>query len=77
MKLPIISSKQVIEALRSAGFEDAPKRGKGSHVAMVKRVREKKRLVIIPDRKSLPSGNLLNKPMAVRETNLTLDFIQT
>jgi predicted RNA binding protein YcfA (HicA-like mRNA interferase family) len=29
-KLPLISSKVVIKALRAAGFEDAPKRGKGS-----------------------------------------------
>jgi len=36
-KLPAISSKEVIKALRSAGFEDAPKRGKGSHAALVKR----------------------------------------
>ena len=58
MRLPILSAKQVIKALRSAGFEDAPKRGKGSHVALVKRDREKTRLVIIPDRKSLPRGTL-------------------
>ena len=28
-KLPVVSSKKVIKVLRSAGFEDAPKRGKG------------------------------------------------
>jgi len=58
MKLPVLSAKQVIKALRSAGFEDAPKRGKGSHVALVKRDRERTRLVIVPDRKSLPRGTL-------------------
>jgi len=57
-KLPILSSKQVITALRVAGFEDAPKRGKGSHSAMVKRTAAGTRLVIIPDRKSLPKGTL-------------------
>jgi predicted RNA binding protein YcfA (HicA-like mRNA interferase family) len=36
-KLPILSSKQLIQALRTTGFYDAPKRGKGSHIAMVKR----------------------------------------
>ena len=30
-KLPILSSKKVIKALQAAGFEDAPKKGKGSH----------------------------------------------
>ena len=53
-KLPIISSKQVISALRAAGFKDAPKRGKGSHTALVKRDPEKIRLVIVPESKALP-----------------------
>jgi predicted RNA binding protein YcfA (HicA-like mRNA interferase family) len=57
-KLPILSSKKVIKALRAAGFENAPKKGKGSHIAMVKRMRSTTRLVIIPDRKSLPRGTL-------------------
>jgi len=57
-KLPIISSKQVITVLRAAGFVDAPKRGKGSHAALVKRDPEKTRLVIVPDSKALPRGTL-------------------
>jgi predicted RNA binding protein YcfA (HicA-like mRNA interferase family) len=57
-KLPAISSKEVIKALRSAGFEDAPKRGKGSHSALVKRGMDKARLVIVPDRKTIPRGTL-------------------
>jgi predicted RNA binding protein YcfA (HicA-like mRNA interferase family) len=57
-KLPVISSKEVIKALRSAGFEDAPKRGKGSHSALVKRGADKSRLVIVPDRNTLPRGTL-------------------
>ena len=57
-KLPILSSRQVIKALRKEGFIDAPKRGKGSHLAMVKRSHEDTRLVIIPDRKTIPRGTL-------------------
>lgn len=59
-KLPVLSSKEVIEALRSVGFEDAPKRGKGSHVALMKRAPDKMkmRLVVVPERKSLPRGTL-------------------
>ena len=57
-KLPILSSKKVIKALRSSGFEDAPRKGKGSHVALVKRTQDATRLVIIPQRKSLPRGTL-------------------
>ncbi|MBE9593286.1 MAG: type II toxin-antitoxin system HicA family toxin, partial [Proteobacteria bacterium] len=50
-RLPIISSKEIVKALRAAGFENAPKRGKGSHIAMMKRDHDRTRLVIIPDRK--------------------------
>ena len=35
-RLPIFSSKQVISALRKAGFEDAPKRGKGMELYLIK-----------------------------------------
>lgn len=58
-KLPILPDKKVIRALRAAGFEDAPKRGKGSHVALMKRGRDRTRLVIVPSSKSLPKGTLL------------------
>jgi predicted RNA binding protein YcfA (HicA-like mRNA interferase family) len=57
-KFPSLSSKQVIKTLKSIGFEDAPKRGKGSHFAMVKREPGKIRLVIIPNRKIIPKGTL-------------------
>jgi predicted RNA binding protein YcfA (HicA-like mRNA interferase family) len=36
-----------------------PKRGKGSHSALVKRGTDKARLVIVPDRKTIPRGTLL------------------
>jgi predicted RNA binding protein YcfA (HicA-like mRNA interferase family) len=57
-KLPVPSSTQIIKVLRAAGFEDAPKRGKGSHIAMMKRGPEKTRLVIIPERRTIPKGTL-------------------
>jgi len=57
-KFPIISSKEIVKALRAAGFENAPKRGKGSHIAMMKRDHDRTRLVIIPDRKNIPRGTL-------------------
>ena len=58
-KLPAISSRQLIGALKHAGFEAAPKRGKGSHLAFVKRAKEKTCLVIVPDRDVIPKGTLL------------------
>lgn len=55
-RFPILSSDQIIKALRKAGFEYAPKRGKGSHIALVKIDNNRKRLVIIPKNKNLPRG---------------------
>ncbi len=58
-KLPIVSSDNIIRALRKAGFIYAPKRGKGSHVALYRTDESgRKRLVIIPKRKDLPRGTL-------------------
>ena len=74
-RLPIVSSKQVIKALRASGFEDAPKRGKGSHVALLKRDPDRTRLVIVPDRKTLPRGTLraiLDQAGLTREEFLNL-----
>ena len=59
-KLPILSSKEVIKVLRRVGFEPAPKRGKGSHSAFIKRTEEKTRLVIVPQRDAIPRGTLLS-----------------
>jgi predicted RNA binding protein YcfA (HicA-like mRNA interferase family) len=58
-KLPILSSKEIIKALRKAGFEHAPKRGKGSHTALFKKAEKKIQLVIIPHNKQIPKGTLL------------------
>ena len=58
-KLPVVSSKQVIRLLQKIGFEYAPKRGKGSHSAFMKRDRDTTRLVIVPDKKDIPKGALL------------------
>jgi predicted RNA binding protein YcfA (HicA-like mRNA interferase family) len=58
-KLPVVSSKDIIRVLLKAGFEYAPKRGKGSHTAFVKINDVRTRLVIVPDRKEMPRGTLL------------------
>jgi len=59
--LPLLSSDKVIKALKRGGFVYAPKRGKGSHVALVKEDKKgKKRLVIIPKNKVIPRGTLLS-----------------
>ncbi len=57
-KLPSLSSDQVVRALRKANFVYAPKRGKGSHVALYRTIVGKTSLVIVPKRKDLPLGTL-------------------
>ncbi|HUT03806.1 MAG TPA: type II toxin-antitoxin system HicA family toxin [bacterium] len=59
-KLPVLSSKEIIRVLHEAGFEYAPKRGKGSHSAFVKRDKDSTRLVIVPHRKEIPRGTLIS-----------------
>ncbi|MEW5950145.1 MAG: type II toxin-antitoxin system HicA family toxin [Thermodesulfobacteriota bacterium] len=59
-KLPVVSSREVIKILKRIGFEPAPKRGKGSHLAFVKHDSGKSRLVIVPDRDNIPRGTLLS-----------------
>lgn len=49
MRLPSLSSKRVIQALRAAGFTEAPDRGKGSHRAFSRTdAAGRVRLVIVP-----------------------------
>lgn len=59
-KLPILSSKDVIRVLKHLGFVPAPKKGKGSHFAFVKKKEEKTYLVIVPHKDELPRGTLLS-----------------
>ena len=59
-KLPIVSSKEIVRVLQKAGFEYAPQRGKGSHLAFVKKDKDRTRLVILPEKKEIPKGTLLS-----------------
>jgi predicted RNA binding protein YcfA (HicA-like mRNA interferase family) len=48
-----------VKALRKVGFEDAPTRGRGSHVALARTDADgTTRLVVIPERKNIPVGTL-------------------
>jgi predicted RNA binding protein YcfA (HicA-like mRNA interferase family) len=59
-RLPSLSSKDIIRVLRSAGFVEAPDRGKGSHRAFVRvDPNGRTRLVIVPQGKDIPRGTLL------------------
>ncbi|MCE5338925.1 MULTISPECIES: type II toxin-antitoxin system HicA family toxin [unclassified Methanoculleus] len=60
-KLPLVSSEDVIRKLRAIGFDYAPHRGKGSHVALYKIGDDgNKLLVIVPRRDPVPRGTLLS-----------------
>jgi len=73
-KLPILSSKEVIKVLKYLGFEHAPKRGKGSHSAFVKKTEEKTYLVIVPHKDEIPRGILLS---IIEQMGLTkMEFIK-
>jgi len=73
-KLPILSSKEVIRVLNHLGFEPAPKRGKGSHSAFVKKTEEKTYLVIVPHKDEIPRGTLFS---IIEQIGLTkVEFIK-
>ena len=68
-KLPSLSSREVVKALHSAGFREAPTRGKGSHMALTRTEADGTvRLVIVPGRKDLPMGTLL---AIIKQSGLT------
>ncbi len=70
-KLPSLSSRKIIKVLRTAGFEDAPKRGKGSHYALTKTDPDGTvYLVIVPEGKNIPIGTLR---AIIRQAGLTRD----
>lgn len=60
-KLPSVSSDKLLKRLLKAGFDYAPIRSKGSHIALV-RIGNlgEKYLVIIPRRNPIPKGTLMS-----------------
>ena len=59
-KIPSLSSKQLITALKRAGAQEAPHRGKGRHRAFVRLDENKNiRLIIVPHPvKDMPKGTV-------------------
>ena len=58
MKLPILSSRKVLKALQSVGFEIT--RQSGSHIILVKFVDNKKLNVVVPKHPEIAKGTLLS-----------------
>lgn len=70
-RLPGLSSQDVVRALRRAGCISAPRRGKGSHQALIRKMPDGGiTIVIVPKRKSLPRGTLR---AILRQVGLTVD----
>ena len=57
MKLPVLSGREVIKALKKIGFEE--KRQKGSHIILAKETDEGKKGVVVPNHKEIDKGTLL------------------
>ncbi len=70
MKLPIVSSDDVVRVLKRTEFSYAPKRGKDSHMAFYKEKEGKRWLVIVPKRKEIPRGTLIS---IIDQAGLTRD----
>ena len=51
MKLPILSAKEIIKALKKDGFRVI--RQKGSHISLYKKSDDKTYLVVVPDKKEM------------------------
>ena len=58
MKLPILSGKEVVKALKRADFIII--RQTGSHIVMTKNTSEGKRTVIVPQHSELAKGTFLS-----------------
>ncbi len=68
-KLPSVSSDKIIKRLLKAGFDYAPIKGKGSHIALIRAGNHgEKYLVIIPKRNPVPKGTLIS---IIKQSGLT------
>ena len=57
-RLPVLSGKELVTALKKAGFVEV--RQKGSHVSMQKITRDKTYKTVVPLHKELAKGTLLD-----------------
>ncbi|MBO3842040.1 MAG: type II toxin-antitoxin system HicA family toxin [Candidatus Brockarchaeota archaeon] len=58
MRLPVVSGKDMVKLLSKQGFQII--RQKGDHVSLFKRVDNEPLLVIVPLKKEIKKGTLLN-----------------
>lgn len=65
-KLPRLSGKEVIKALKKSGFVEA--RQRGSHVIMIKETSTGKIPTVVPQHKEIDTGTLLE---IIRQCKMT------
>ena len=58
MRLPVISGKEMIKILTKQGFQTV--RQKGDHVSLYKKSGDEPLLVVVPLKKEIKKGTLLN-----------------
>ena len=68
MKLPIISSREILKALNFIDFQITRK--SGSHIILVKYVENKKLTVVVPKHDEIAKGTLLS---IISQSGLTKD----
>lgn len=69
-KLPIISGKQLLSALKKSGFIEV--RQKGSHISVIKHTQDKTFKTVVPLHSELAKGTLLD---ILHQTGLSKDDI--
>lgn len=57
-KLPVLSGREIVKALSKAGFNIS--RQRGSHLLMIKFVKDSKLIVVIPMHREVDPGTLLS-----------------
>lgn len=57
-KLPVISAKKLLKALKLFGFEQVSQRG--SHIKLTRMYKGQRQVIIVPNHKVIKSGTLRN-----------------
>ena len=65
-KLPVLSAREIIKALESAGFQLVSQ--KGSHIKMKKKDKDSTAVVIVPNHDEIATGTLRS---IIRQSKLT------
>lgn len=72
-KLPLVSGKETVKALRKIGFEFVQQRG--SHVKLARQIGKQRQIVVIPLHRAIKKGTLRNG--ILKPINLSVrDFLK-